>query len=433
MKKISGRITAVIASVFIVFFGCIPSYGIIHADGKINYSETVAETDTLNTEENLTLHARAAALMDASNMRLLYGKDENTVYPMASTTKIMTLIIALEYGNPDEIVTFSPYAAIQPDVQMNAVNGEQYRLKDLLYALMLRSYNDVAVAVAEHIGEKYLKNEDVLQTDSKEIKSRTKEESREYVKVFADLMNEKAKSYGCENTYFITPNGLDAKDENNIHSTTAYEMAVIASHAVQNEEVLKICGTDSYSFSEINNKRTVSVTNADKFLLMMDGALGLKTGFTGEAGYCFVGAVKKDNRILVSVVLGSGWPPNKNYKWEDTKKLMNYGFKNYFEQIVFRRDDYFKNISVIDGTQEYVTTEICYNLKMLIKEGEKVTIEYIIPDEICAPVNENTQIGTAVISIDGKEYRGIPVLAGETVLKKNFFMFLRKIFGYFLY
>ena len=272
-------------------------------------------------DEVLELYARAAVLIDGESGRILYGKNENQVLAMASTTKIMTLMIALEYGEMDEEVIFSSYASKEPDVQLNALKGEKYTLKDLLYLMMLRSYNDVAMAVAEHIGGK-------LNNDT--TPNKTIEESKEDVARFIEEMNKKAKSLGCVNTYFLTPNGLDAQDENGKHSTTAYELAIIAAEAIKNPDVVKICGTKSYNYRELSGKRSGTVTNADRYLDMQKGALGLKTGFTGDAGYCFVGAVNQDDRTYISVVLGSGWPPNKNYKWTDTKKLINYGLQNFF-------------------------------------------------------------------------------------------------------
>ena len=203
-------------------------------------SQDISQPPDNGFEEEL--YAAAAVLIDASNNRILYEHNAKKAYPMASTTKIMTLVIALEYGNPDDIVTFSPYAAAQPDVQLNTAAGEQYRLKDLLYIMMLRSYNDVAVAVAEHIGEEHGGGGT---KDADEITVRKKEESRLYVSNFAHLMNEKAGELGCADTYFITPNGLDAEDDNGVHSASAYDMAVIASYALHNTDVTDICTAGS--------------------------------------------------------------------------------------------------------------------------------------------------------------------------------------------
>lgn len=386
-----------------------------------------AAPNGFETPPALELYARSAVLIDGSNNRILYGKNENERMPMASTTKIMTLVIALENADPDAVVTVSPYAAAQPDVQLNAVKGEQYRLADLLYMMMLKSYNDVAVAVAEYVGEAHCNGAQ----DNSAAAKRSVEESKAYVAEFAALMNEKAAELGCTDTYFITPNGLDAEDETGVHSTTAYEMAKIAAYAVANENVVKICTARNYSCSELNGKRNVSVATTDRFLDMVNGAVGLKTGFTGNAGYCFVGAVKQDGRIFVSVVLASGWPPNKNYKWSDTKKLMNYGIDNYFPEKIFVAEENHKEVAVANGTKEKIGTYIPFSVDMLISDYDTVQVVYELGDCVEAPVHANEQVGTVYIYLNGARFRTFPILAKESAAKQDYFWFLRKIWKLF--
>ena len=152
------------------------------------------------------LYAQSAVLMDADTGRVLFEKNGSEVKAMASTTKIMTCMLALEEMQGNEIVTFSKNASSQPKVHLGANAGEQFYLQDLLYSLMLESHNDVAVAIAETISGS--------------------------VEAFANRMNEKAKEIGCEDTYFITPNGLDAQDENGMHSTSAVDLARIMSYCI---------------------------------------------------------------------------------------------------------------------------------------------------------------------------------------------------------
>ena len=369
------------------------------------------------------LYARAAVLIDGDNDRILYGLNENERMPMASTTKIMTLIIALEYGDPDDTVTFSKYAAMQPDVQLNAVCGEQYRLSDLLHLMMMQSYNDAAVAVAEYTAEKYA---GVTQKPD-EVAERTTEESKRYVALFAGLMNKKAKELGCSDTYFITPNGLDASDDNGEHSTTAYELAKIAAYAVKKQDVCSICTTRDFSCNELNGKRNVSVHTTDRFLDMMDGAVGLKTGFTGKAGYCFVGALKQDGRVFISVVLGCGWPPNKSYKWTATKKLMNYGTSNYFPRIVFAPEDNYKSISVKGGTETETDTYIPSSLTMMLCDDDKVKVIYRLPDSVTAPVRKDDTVGYVYIYVNEQTIEVFPILAKADVKKIDFKWCFQKI------
>ncbi|MBQ1190243.1 MAG: D-alanyl-D-alanine carboxypeptidase, partial [Lachnospiraceae bacterium] len=217
------------------------------------------------------LFAQSAALIDGETGRVLFGKQEDTVLPMASTTKIMTCILALENASPDDVVNVSDYAASMPDVQLHIRKGETYRMEDLLYSLMLESHNDTAAAIAEHVGGS--------------------------VESFADLMNQKARDIGCTNTYFVTPNGLDGTDQKTgrLHATTAEELAQIMRYCIsqspKKEEFLKITRAPSHTFSDLERTRSFSCINHNALLTTMEGALSGKTGFTNGAGYCYVGAV----------------------------------------------------------------------------------------------------------------------------------------------
>ena len=374
--------------------------------------------------EELSLNALSAVLYDGDAGRVLYGKNENQVMPIASTTKIMTLIIALEYGNLDDVVTFSKYAAMQPDVQMDAKCGEQYYLRDLLHVMMMQSYNDVAIAVAEYVADTYTDKKQV----SDIVSNRKKEESIEKIKIFAGLMNDKAKELECYDTYFITPNGLDAEDENGIHSSTATDMAKITSYAIKIQLIEEICTTRNYSFSELNGNRTVDVGTTNRFLDMLDGAVGMKTGFTNDAGYCYVGAIKKDGKLLISVVLGCGWPPNKNYKWIDTKTLMNYGINNYFFQKVFVSIDNYKKIHILNGVEEYIDTYIPFTLDMILAEDDTVEVLYSVKEGLKAPINKNQEVGTVYIYVDGELFRAFSILAKNNVRKKDLNWYFLNIF-----
>ena len=360
------------------------------------------------------LYALSACLMDANSGRVLYDKNADEVRAMASTTKIMTLIVALEYANEDDIVTVSPYAASMPDVQLNIMAGEQYRLGDLYYAMMLESFNDVAVTIAEYIGECYALNQDD-RTANTDIKARSYDDSKKYVHTFAKLMNEKAKELGCENTYFITPNGLDAEDENGKHSTTAKELAVIASYAIKNERFNDIIGTRQYSFCEVNGTRNCSAYNKDAFLNQMNGAFGIKTGFTGNAGYCFVGALKSDGRTFISVVLGSGWPSNRTYKWKDTRKLMEYGINNFFPRTVFSTIEDYKDVRVKDGMEESASTCIKGDLSLILCDADDVRVVYELEDYIDAPVRVGDVVGKAIIYVNGQRMGSFPITAAAAV------------------
>lgn len=353
---------------------------------------------------NIQLNALSACLLDADSGRVLYGKNEKDVRAMASTTKIMTLIVVLENGKLDDVVTISTNAARQPDVQLNVNTGEQYVLRDLLYSLMLESHNDVAVAVAEHVGGS--------------------------VEGFAEMMNAKAKELGMDDTYFITPNGLDAQDDHGKHSTTAVDLARLAAYAVKNEEFVEITNTKSHTFSEVNGKRSFTVNNKNLFLSMMDGAIGVKTGFTGDAGYCFVGALKQDGRTFISVVLGSGWPPNKTYKWKDTRALMNFGTENYFPQTIYD-EEFEEKIPVTGGVKDSVTAVAKGNVSMLLSKYDDVKIYYEHVKKLTAPVYANEVIGHIYVTVNNEIVEIVDIRTMEECRKADFIYNLDQIINYF--
>ena len=255
--------------------------------------ENVRMEEVTEKPDQNSLYAKAAVLMDADSGSILYEKNGHQAMANASTTKILTCIIALENCDLDSEVTVSTLAASQPKVHLGMREGQKFYLKDLLYGLMLESYNDCAVAIAEHIA------------------GTTGD--------FAKLMNDKAEEIGCEDSYFITPNGLDAKNENGFHHTTAADLSLIMRYCIKTSEMaeqfLTITREGQYQFSDIDGKNSYTCCNHNAFLQMMDGALSGKTGFTGNAGYCYVGALKRDDRTFIVALLACGWPNNKTYKW----------------------------------------------------------------------------------------------------------------------
>ena len=346
--------------------------------------------------KDLKLHAMSSLLMDGTNNRVLYEENGYERKAMASTTKIMTCLVTLENGNLEDVVTISPYAARMPDVQLNVKAGEQYYLKDLLYSLMLESHNDVAVAIAEHVGGS--------------------------VEGFATMMNDRVRSIGCEDTNFVTPNGLDAQG----HYSTANDLALITSEAIKNEQFIAITNAATHSFNEVNGKRSFTVSNKNRFLYMMDGAIGVKTGFTNKAGYCFVGAIKRSDRTLISVVLGCGWPPRKNLKWTDTKSLMTYGIENYKVKQIYRPIK-FDPLVVKDGQLRWESLNLEGDLSLLIRDDELVDIEYDIPSYLQAPVKAGEVVGYARYYIDGNLYEELPILTTTDIAKIDFKFCLNKL------
>lgn len=352
------------------------------------------------------LYARSAVLMDADSGRVLFGKEEREIRPMASTTKIMTCILALENREEDQVVTVSAYAAGQPKVRLGVREQEQFYLKDLLYSLMLESHNDSAVVIAEGIGGT--------------------------VEGFAELMNQKAKELGCNDTHFVTPNGLDASDEEGVHSTTAKDLALIMRYCIMQspckEEFLEITRTKSYQFANVEGSRSFSCNNFNAFLDMMDGALTGKTGFTGEAGYCYVGALTRDGRTFIVALLACGWPNNKGYKWVDTRKLMEYGIANYAYRDVWE-DVEIEDAAVRGGVEEAdpyadsipmpLHVEGKEEIPVLLREDENVEIKTEVEESLQAPVKEGDPVGRVRYFLDGEEIASFEVVTERNVEERD--------------
>lgn len=345
-----------------------------------------------------TINAQASILMDYETGRILWGKNIDEPLAMASTTKIMTAIVAIENASLDEIVTVSKNAASAPRVKMYLKENEEIKLEYLLYALMLQSSNDAAVAIAEHISGN--------------------------VDIFCNLMTEKAKELGAKDTVFKTPNGLDSED----HHSTAYDLAVITRYALSNETFKKIIGTRNISFK--SNLSSYDVVNKNRLLSEYGGAIGVKTGYTGKAGHCFVGAATIDGMTVISVVLASGWgSTGREQKWIDTKEILNYAFNNFKNEQVISIEDCQEVVEIRKGSQEYV--QLTYEKEVVapLKEDEKDKIEILYEYEsiVDAPIYQNQKLGVAKIYIGDELLAEVNLLAKEGVAKNDFKAYFEKI------
>lgn len=387
-KKVAGMVSLI--CILAVMFGTV----------KIRAEDAVFEPQNL--------YAQSAVLMDADSGRVLFGKDEKKIRPMASTTKIMTCILALEHMEEGQVVSVSDYAVGQPKVRLGVKGKEEYYLEDLLYSLMLESHNDSAVVVAEGIAGS--------------------------VEEFADMMNEKAKELGCMDTHFVTPNGLDASDEAGIHATTAADLARIMRYCImespKRDEFLEITRTKSYSFTNLKGDRSFSCNNHNAFLDMMEGALTGKTGFTGEAGYCYVGALERDGKTLIVALLACGWPNNKGYKWKDTRALMEYGLNNYEyrnvwetyepEEITVKEGVDKDNIYAKEGAVRTALETKEQEVNVLLREGEEVTVNKELAKSLTAPVHKGEKVGELAYILEGDLLSGYDIVTCEEIEVRDF-------------
>ena len=374
------------------------------------------------TPKESELYAKAAILMDADSGRILFDKNGCEPFANASTTKILTCIIALESGKTEELATVSKRAERAPKVHLGMREGQRFYIKDLLYGLMLESFNDCAVVIAEHVAGS--------------------------VEDFAVLMNQKAEEIGCKDTYFITPNGLDATDEKGFHHTTAEDLALLMKYCIleskESDNFLKITATPSYSFCEVDSGRSYSCYNRNSFLNMMEGAFSGKTGFTGNAGYCYVGALKRDGKTYIVALLACGWPNNKTYKWTDSKKLFQYGIDN-FEKIdltgIFFEQDRLQDVYVENGQGNFIGDPVYTRLQVregkgynevLMSRDEELKITYQVKRNFTAPLPAETFAGKILISCKDEILKEYEVYTTNEVKAIDLKWCVRMICAYFL-
>jgi len=349
------------------------------------------------------VEAHGAILMDAATGRVLWEKNSREPLAMASTTKIMTAVLALEQGRMDDVVTVSKRAAAAARVKMYLQPGEEISLGGLLYALMMQSSNDAAVAIAEHISGS--------------------------VEAFCAAMTAKAAELGATDTIFETPNGLDAGN----HQSTAYDMALIARYALSNTMFLEIINTAHKTVT--SSRTTYSISNKNRLLHEFEGANGVKTGFTNKAGHCFVGSAKRDDMQLISVVFASGWGQRgKEQKWVDTKRILNYGFDNFEYEVIINEGDLAGELSILRSKTATVPLEYSDGIMLPLCESDKAKIEVIvnIPPDMLAPVAENQVIGEAQVSVGGVQYATIPILATQGAARHDLKTSLEKVLKQFL-
>lgn len=399
------------------------------------------------------LYAKGAVLLDGDSGRILYSKNGQEQMPMASTTKIMTCILVLEHAELGETVEISSYAASMPKVHLGVRKGEVYSVGDLLYSLMLESHNDAAVALAEHVGKELLGGEG----EAKKVAQYTTEESKQAVAAFAALMNEKAVEVGCENTWFITPNGLDATQEVEIngqresrtHSTTAAELALIMRYCLyeseMQEQFRQITGASEYNFT--SNGRSFHLSNHNALLHMLEGAVSGKTGFTGNAGYCYVGALERDEKKLIVALLACGWPNNKTYKWQDAKKLMAYGMEAY-DYVSFQDERFFytkelPQVLVLNGGTEQLTYEaLCPVLLqegrlpegkgILLREGEEIQVKMECLEVLEAPVTRGQVVGQIMYTLNGEILKSDELVLGVDLDRIDYHWCLERVVEMYL-
>ena len=347
-----------------------------------------AESETPSTS------AHAAALYEPETKQFLYSKNINKRMPMASTTKIMTAIVAIENSELDESVVIADEAQEVEGSSAYLVSGEILTMEELLYALMLRSANDAAAAIAYHISGG--------------------------IEEFADLMNEKATRLGLSDTHFTNPHGLDDKE----HYTTAHDLAIIAANALENDTLKEIIGTYKKSFSSDEHTRTY--VNHNKLLKLCDGAIGVKTGFTKKSGRCLVGAVERDGLTFVTVTL------NAPDDWRDHSALFELGYESLEKISLADKEEYSYDLSVFDGEAQTVRVKNEQDASIIVEKGEHEVDSYIkLARFAVAPIKQGDILGEVIFTVDGERVSSVKLVAEREVIKKDTRSFFEKLIDKF--
>lgn len=312
--------------------------------------------------------AVSAIVIETSGNTVIYEKNAHKKMPMASTTKIMTAICAIEAGNIDRTVTVDDNAVGIEGSSIYLQKGERLSIRQLLYGLMLNSGNDAAVAIAYEVSGG--------------------------IDEFAALMNQTAKKIGCKNTNFENPSGLDGKN----HYTTAYDLALITSYGLKIPAFAEIVST--YKKSIPNGEKTYDrqLKNHNKLLKMYDGCTGVKTGYTKKCGRCLVSSAKKENTELVAVTLNDG------DDWNDHIKMLDYGFENVVTEQIIKKGSYIATIPVKDGDREYVKLVADKDIYATYKANEKcnIKLKYNIEQHAMAPVSYGSSFGEVDVFVNNK-------------------------------
>ncbi len=328
--------------------------------------------------------AKSAICFEYTTGKTVYAKNEKERLPMASTTKIMTALIALECGNLDDMVTISKRAACTEGSSMYLKAGEKVPLETLLYGLMLSSGNDAAVAIAEHIGES--------------------------IENFSAMMTQKARELGCVDTQFKNPNGLP--DDN--HYTTAFDLARITGKALENQKFREIVAS---KYANVGGK---NLTNHNKLLSLYEGAIGVKTGFTRASGRTLVSAAQRDGVELICVTL------NAPDDWDDHIKMLDFGFSEMERRVICTKGEIARlRVPVESGEREHVNIVFGGDISLSVLKQDKTSVNLMIPESISAPVSVDEPVGIAEIYLENVKMGEIALLAQENIGKTTPPGFLR--------
>ncbi len=333
----------------------------------------LASASLLIPSAALDISAQSAILTDLDSGRVLYEKNSGERRAIASITKIMTALVALEHCDLEELVTVSYESTLTEGSSMYLKPGEILSMEELLYGLMLASGNDAALAVAQHCAGS--------------------------VGVFVDWMNEKARQLRMNDTQFKNPNGLDEEG----HYSTAADMAKLTAAAMNNDTFVRIVSTKTITIG------SRSLKNHNKLLWEYDGVLGVKTGYTGKAGRTLVSCASRDGQRLIAVTLS-----DRN-DWVNHTSLFDYGFQTYPKTVLCKAGWEMGEVTVTGGMKETVPVTAAVSLNYPLGKGEMPEIKFNLPLLMKAPVARGAFAGRAVYLLNGAVIGSCPLVFAESV------------------
>ena len=358
---------------------------------------------------SLNLNARSCVVLDRNSKKIIFGKNEYNRVKMASTTKIMTATVIIENCDLSQTVTVSKKAAGTGGSRLGLKTGDKITIRDLLYGLLLCSGNDAAISLAETAAGS--------------------------VQEFSNMMNNKAKELGLNNSHFESPHGLDSDN----HYTTAYELALLADYALQNSTFRNIVGTKNYTITI--NGYPKNITNTNELLGSLDGVYGVKTGFTNGANRCLVTSCKRGEMDIICVVLGCD---TKNFRTQDSIKLINYTFENFeyldIKNLIDKEFENYKNNNInLFEINKGVSNDLeirCFSTEpsiIPIKKDEKnsIKVDFELKKNLEAPINANLKVGSFMVYSDNRTILEGDILTTNSIDKKKPSYYFSSIFKNF--
>lgn len=355
----------------------------------------------------IDINAKSALLMDYNTGEIIYSIEKDERLPPASITKIMTLLISMEALNSSKInlddqVRISENASKAIGTTVYLDHGEIQSVENLIKAIAIRSANDAAVALAEHIGGSE--------------------------NAFVELMNKRANELGMKNTSFKNASGLPNED----HYSTAYDIALMSKELMKHEKAIEYLNIYMEDIKVGKTKTSIqTMVNTNRLIKDYNGGNGIKTGYTGEAKHCISASAKRGDLQLIAVLLGS---ESSKTRFEDAKRLLDYGFSNYESLTLGKKNDVIGNIKIEKGKEDFLNVVLKEDINILFPRGSKENTNKRVnlPESLMAPILKNSKIGELIIEQNGKEVKKIDLFPQKEIEKANFLNLFSKTLKTFL-